>query len=72
MSNIKNIIKLLEMSEITLSIYHLGRMVVGEIFPDRLFDFPEFNYTQEQEQNLLLLLAEIQRGSLTSDRYQEI
>lgn len=66
------VIPLLEMTEITLSIYRLARIVVEEIFPERIVEFPEFDYTDEQEKDILILLSEIQSNSETSCRYQEM
>lgn len=66
------VIPLLEMQEITLSIYRLARFVVEDVFPDRIGEFPEFDYTEEQEHSILILLSEIQSGEQTKSRYQEI
>ena len=70
--DVDKIIPLLESDEITLSIYRLGRIVVKNIYPELMDDFPEFEYTDEQENKLLLLLAKIQSDNSTSSRYQEI
>jgi hypothetical protein len=60
------------MQEVTLSIYRLARYVVEDVFPDRIVEFPEFDYTEEQERSILILLSEIQSGKITKSRYQEI
>jgi hypothetical protein len=66
------VITLLQMQEVTLSIYRLARYVVEDVFPDRIVEFPEFDYTEEQERSILILLSEIQSGKITKSRYQEI
>ena len=58
--------------EITMGIYRMGRIVVGKIYPEKLMEFPEYDYTEEQEKNLILLLAEIQSNPTTASEYQEI
>ena len=59
-------------NEITLSIYLLGRVVIKNICPEKLDEFPEYDYSAEQEYNLLTLLAELQDNPATKDKYQEI
>jgi hypothetical protein len=66
------IIPLIDWQEVTRSIYRLARIVVEDIYPELITEFPEFDYTDEQERRILELLVKIQSSDETRSRYQEI
>lgn len=54
--------------EKTLALYRLGRLVISRVAPERLAEFPEFDYTPAQESKMFVLLAEL----CSLSHYQEI